>query len=83
MVCFFEIIYGEAGDENQRTKLIEGQDFVEDIWDSSVKDATGKNITDLKEAEKFVPPNAEILEVNELCDDELLEHLEVYYREIE
>ena len=84
MVCFYEIIFkGGYLHAPEQTKLIQGDDFVEGIWEFSVKDATGKNITYLKEAEKFVVAPDEVLEVNELCDSELLEHLSEYYRVIE
>jgi hypothetical protein len=89
MVCFYEIIYkkGTASNPQWETgKLIQGDEFEDEMeYGTNPFGARhkGQQFPDMVAAKHFVVPTETILEVSRFCDDDLLEHINDYYREID
>ena len=81
--CFYEII--SKGRDGKKTKLIQDDDFEEQLGGMNVHGARhkGQQFPDMVAAKHFVIPTERVLEVNKKCGYELLEHINDYYREIE
>ena len=71
MVCYHEVIY-DGPVNNDETILVSGEEWLN-------TEAVNSLDTDEEIAEYFVPYGAKVKQIQELCDDELLEHLELYY----
>jgi len=84
MVCYHEISYEQ--DDYPMNKLVHSEEFGdEEGWEVTNKGRFHTKFGGIAmlKAKRHIPPQAEVVEVRQYCDDELLEVLEESYRDIE